>query len=231
MGLQRSPTGRKIELVIFDCDGVLIDSEELSASVLSGMMAEVGMPITPEIFRSDFLGRSFASATAKAMERFGRPVPEDFQMQYRSRLLAAMRGNLKAMPGVKEMLDAMTVPYCLATSSSPQRLAVSMEESGLGHYFAGKSFTASMVQNGKPAPDLMFHAARSMGANSQNCVVIEDSEMGLRSALNAGMKAWRFVGGSHLRHFRDLPSDVKPHLILDSMPALNKAFRDIGVAK
>jgi HAD superfamily hydrolase (TIGR01509 family) len=230
-GLQTSSTARKVELVIFDCDGVLIDSEELSASVLSGMMAEIGMPITPEIFRSDFLGRSFASATAKATERFGKPVPADFQMQYRSRLLSAMRGHLQAMPGVKVVLDAMTVPYCLATSSSPQRLAVSMEETALGPYFVEKSFTASMVENGKPAPDLMFHAARMMNAKSENCVVIEDSEMGLRSALNAGMQAWRFVGGSHLRLNRDLPSDVKPHLILDSMAAMHNAFRDIGAAK
>lgn len=229
--MQRSPVGEAIELVIFDCDGVLIDSEELSAWVLSGMMAEIGMPITPQIFRSDFLGRSFASATAKATERFGKPMPDDFQMQYRSRLLAAMRGNLREMPGVKDMLDAMLVPYCLATSSSPQRLAVSMEETGLGRYFDGKSFTASMVKNGKPAPDLMFHAAATMGAAAQNCVVIEDSEMGLRSALNAQMLAWRFVGGSHLREFRDLPFDVIPHRTVDSMTALNKAFRDIGVAK
>lgn len=229
--MQRLTAGDTIELVIFDCDGVLIDSEELSAWVLSGMMAEIGMPITPQIFRSDFLGRSFASATAKATERFGKPMPEDFQMQYRSRLLAAMRGNLREMPGVKDMLDAMLIPYCLATSSSPQRLAVSMEETGLGRYFEGKSFTASMVKNGKPAPDLMFHAASIMGFEPKKCVVIEDSEMGLRSALNAGMAPWRFVGGAHLREFRDLPSDVIPHRILDSMAALNKAFREVGVAK
>ncbi len=228
--MQTSSTGGKVDLVIFDCDGVLIDSEELSASVLSGMMAEIGLPITPEIFRSDFLGRSFASATAKAMERFGKPVPDDFQMKYRSRLLAAMRGNLQPMPGVRAVLDAMTVPFCLATSSSPQRLAVSMEETGLGPYFEGRSFTASMVTNGKPAPDLMLHAAHVMKAKPELCVVIEDSEMGLRSALNAGMQTWRFVGGSHLQVNRDLPSDVKPHLILDSMAALHNALRNIGAA-
>ena len=152
-------------------------------------------------------------------------------MQYRSRLLSAMRGNLQAMPGINAVLDAMVVPYCLATSSSPQRLAVSMEETKLGPYFADKSFTASMVENGKPAPDLMFHAARMMKAKPENCVVIEDSEMGLRSALNAGMQAWRFVGGSHLRMNRDLPSDVKPHRILDSMAAMHNAFREIGAAR
>ncbi len=195
------------------------------------MMAEVGMPITPEIFRSDFLGRSFASATAKAAERFGRPLPQDFQLQYRRRLLAFMRGNLMAMPGVFEVLDAMAVPFCLATSSSPQRLEVSLAETGLGKYFAGKAYTASLVEHGKPAPDLMFHAARAMGVAPEKCLVIDDSEMGLRAGLNAGMLAWRFAGGSHLKDNADLPADVKPQRILDSMQGLLEAFRDIGVAK
>ena len=117
--MPHSPPKRKIELVIFDCDGVLVDSEALSASVLMQMMAEVGMPMTPEIFRSDFLGRSFASAAARASQRFGRPLPEEFAATYRTRLLAMMVGNLKAMSGVEKVLAAMAVPFCLATGSSP----------------------------------------------------------------------------------------------------------------
>ncbi len=220
-----------VDLVIFDCDGVLIDSELLSAGVLMNMMAEVGLPITPEIFRSDFLGRSFASATQKVEVRFGRSFPPEFQMEYRSRLLTRMRGNLKAMPGVEEVLNAMTVPFCLATGSSPQRLQVSMEESGLGAYFSGKSYTASQVTHGKPAPDLPLYAASRMHCDPEKTLVIEDSEMGLRSALAAGMTVWHFVGGSHMRGTPNLPSDVKPHRVLDSMPALHNAFREIGIAR
>ncbi len=219
-----------IELVIFDCDGVLIDSEMLSSSVLMQLMAEVGLPITPEIFRSDFLGRSFASAAERVAQRFAKTLPDDFQMQYRARLLTRMRGNLKPMPGVEAVLGAMTVPICLATSSSPPRLAVSLEESKLGPFFGDRCYTASQVKNGKPAPDLLFHAAAAMNANPSRTLVIEDSEMGLRSAIAAGMAVWHFIGGSHMRGASDLPSDVKPHRVLDSMPALHNAFRQIGIA-
>ena len=137
------------DLVIFDCDGVLVDSEMLSAGVLMGMMAEIGLPITPEVFRADFLGRSFASAKAKTEARFGRAMPQDFQLRYRSRLLQRMKGNLRAIPDVAKVLEAMSLPFCLATSSSPERLAVSLAETGLAHWFEGRRFTASEVQKGK----------------------------------------------------------------------------------
>jgi HAD superfamily hydrolase (TIGR01509 family) len=228
--LQGLPATNKVELVIFDCDGVLIDSEDLSASVLSGMMAEIGLPITPQIFRSDFLGRSFASATARVEERFGKSFPADFQMKYRSRLLSRMRGNLKSMPGVENVLKAMKVPYCLATGSSPPRLQVSMEESKLGHFFRGKSYTASLVKNGKPAPDLPLYAAAAMCAKPEETLVIEDSEAGLRAALAANMQTWHFIGGSHCKDASPLPDDVKPHRVLDSMAALHDAFRELGIA-
>ena len=220
----------KIDLVIFDCDGVLIDSELLSASVLMGLMAEAGLPITAEIFRTDFLGRSFASATKQVEKRFGRSFPPEFQMDYRNRLLTRMRGQLKAMPGVEDVLDAIKVPFCLATSSSPPRLEVSMEESKLGPYFAGKSYTAALVTHGKPAPDLPLYAAAQMGADPKNTLVIEDSEMGLRSALAAEMITWHFIGGSHCRDMAPLPDDVRPHRVLDSMPALHNAFRELGIS-
>ena len=225
-----SPQKRKIELVIFDCDGVLVDSEVLSASVLMQMMSEVGMPLTPEIFRSDFLGRSFASAAARATQRFGRPMPEDFAEAYRTRLLTTMVGNLQAMPGVERVLAAMSVTFCLATGSSPPRLAVSMAETGLEEFFNGRSFTASMVRHGKPAPDLFLHVAAEMKVKPISCLVIEDSEMGVSAALAANMQVWHFAGGGHIKGGYCLPLDLVPHRVLDSMPALLDAFREIGIA-
>ena len=209
---------------------MLVDSELLSASVLMGMMEEIGLPITPEIFRSDFLGRSFASASDRVERRLGRSFPPDFNTQYRVRLLDRMKGNLHAMPGVETVLQNMCVPFCLATSSSPPRLAVSMQESGLGAFFETCSFTASLVKNGKPAPDLPLHAAAKMNTAPENCLVIEDSEMGVRSGLAAGMEVWHFAGGGHVKAGYHLPQDVKPHRVLDSMPALHEAFRHIGIA-
>ena len=223
-------TTPKISLVIFDCDGVLIDSEVLSSSVLKQLLAELGFPITQEEFRSDFLGRSFASATKRVETRTGKLFPADLNLQYRERLLARMKGNLHPMPGVEKLLTAMRVRYCLATSSSPPRLEVSMTESHLGPYFEGRMYTSTMVQNGKPAPDLMFHAAAQMGVAPENCLVIEDSEMGLRAGLAAGMQVWHFVGGGHLQGGFTLPPDVHPHRTLDSMQAMHDAFRKMELA-
>ena len=219
------PPRKKVELVIFDCDGVLVDSEMLSASVLMQMLSEIGLPITHEIFRSDFLGRSYASATERFERRIGKPFPPEFNAEYRTRLLEKMRGNLKSMTGVEEVLAAMRVPYCLATGSSPPRLAVTLAESGLEKYFTGRAFTTSLVKNGKPAPDIFLHVASTMGANVASCLVIEDSEMGVRAALAAGMEVWHFAGGSHIKAGYRLPEDVVPHQVLDSMSALHDAFR------
>lgn len=214
-------------LVIFDCDGVLVDSEMLSASVLTAMLAEEGFSITPAIFRSDFLGRSFASASARVKERFGRPLPEDFEPRYRLRLKDRMREALQPMPGVHEALDAIRragIPFCLATSSNPQRLAVSLEVTELSEHFAGCCFTASEVKAGKPAPDLFLHVAARMGAEPQRCLVIEDSEMGVRAGLAAGMRVWHFRGGAHIKAGYELPEDVRPHGSIDDMNALTAAL-------
>lgn len=228
--MQHFQPKRKIDLVIFDCDGVLVDSEMLSASVLMQMMNEAGLPITSEIFRSDFLGRSFASATERFERRVGKSFPPEFNAQYRVRLLDRMRGNLRSMMGVEDVLSSMIAPFCLATGSSPPRLEVSMTESRLEKFFIGRSFTASLVKNSKPAPDLFFHVAAAMSADPTHCLVIEDSEMGVRAALAAGMEVWHFAGGSHIKAGYRLPEDVVPHQVLDSMPALHDALRKKNLA-
>lgn len=213
-----------MSLVIFDCDGVLADSEMLSAGVLMGMMAEVGLPITPEIFRSDFLGRSFASAAGRVLQRFGRPLPDDFQAGYRERLFARMRSDLRPMDGVFDMLAALRMPFCLATSSSPERLSITLEVTGLKPYFAGRSFTASEVVHGKPAPDLFLHAAGRMGIAPSRCLVIEDSEMGVQAARAAGMMVWHFTGGAHFKGGYQLPADVLPDRVISGMAELRDAL-------
>ena len=211
---------RFIRAVIFDCDGVLVDSEMLSAGVLMEMMAEIELPITSEIFRSDFLGRSFAAAALRAEQRFGRPLPADFQTNYRSRLLRRMAADLQPMTGVRALLQRMRAPYCLATSSSPERLAVSLDVTGLAPFFAGMAFTASQVPHGKPAPDLFLFAAERLGVRPQECLVIEDSEMGIRAAQAAGMAAWHFAGGAHIRAGYRLPGGVVPERRVESMDEL-----------
>ena len=218
-----------IDLVIFDCDGVLVDSEMLSAGVLMAMMAEAGLPITPEIFRSDFLGRSFSSAAGRVAERFGRPMPEDFQMNYRKRLLARMETELQAMTGIEIVLKAMRIPFCLATGSSPPRLELSLRVTGLHPYFEGRAYTASLVLNGKPAPDLYIYAAAQMGVASEKCLVIEDSEMGVRAAKAARMAVWHFTGGAHIKSGYRLPHGLTANRAVANMGELHQQFRERGL--
>lgn len=219
-----------IDLVIFDCDGVLVDSEMLSAGVLMAMMTEEGYPLSEEAFRSDFLGRSFAAAALRARERFGRPLPEEFESRYRDRLFARLEAELKPMEGVASVLAAMAVPFCLATSSSPRRLSLSLRASGLTEFFERRCFTASEVQRGKPAPDLFLHAAEQMGALPERCLVIEDSELGVRAGLAAGMKVWHFAGGCHVLAGYRLPEDLSPQRVVAGMAELGQAFRELGLS-
>jgi HAD superfamily hydrolase (TIGR01509 family) len=228
--MRSSPSGksrhqfRRLSLVIFDCDGVLVDSEMLSAEVLMAMMAEAGLPITPEIFRSDFLGRSYASAAGRVLQRFGRPLPDDFQAGYRERLFARMRSDLLPMDGVFDVLRTLSMPFCLATSSSPERLAITLVVTGLEQYFVGRRFTASEVAHGKPAPDLFLHAAARMGVPPAECLVLEDSEMGVLAARAAGMMVWHFTGGAHFRDGYKLPRGVLPDRVICGMAELQRAL-------
>lgn len=224
-------TARAYDLVIFDCDGVLVDSEMLSASVLMAMLEEIGLPITAEIFRTDFLGRSFAGAASRAHQRFGRPLPDGFEGDYRERLLARMRSDLKPMEGVTPVIDALLVPHCLATSSSPARLGVSLGVTGLESYFRDRAFTASEVKNGKPAPDLFIHAAARMGVDPSRAIVIEDSEQGVRAGLAAGMAVCHFAGGAHVKAGYRLPESLMPDFVTGSMAELGQLFARLGIAQ
>jgi len=218
------------QLVIFDCDGVLVDSEMLSAGVLMAMMAGEGFPLSQEAFRSDFLGRSFSAAALRVQERFGRPLQEDFESRYRDRLFAVLEDELKAMDGVAEVLAQLRVPFCLATSSTPRRLALSLRASGLAQFFEGRCFTASEVKKGKPAPDLFLHAATRMGFAPAQCLVIEDSELGVRAGMAAGMEVWHFAGGCHVRAGYRLPSELMPQRAVPGMRELGAAFRELGLS-
>jgi HAD superfamily hydrolase (TIGR01509 family) len=205
--------GMARDLVIFDCDGVLIDSEVISARMLIAELRSYGVAIDLPYVTRNFLGRSYPTVLREVRDTFGVTLPDHFEADYRARLLAAFVTDLKIMPGVAAAIAALTVPYCLATSSSPERLAHSLGLLGLTDVFAGRTFTASRVAHGKPAPDLFLLAATEMGTPPDCCLVIEDSETGIRAGLAAGMEVWRFTGGSHLQGL-DLtpPPDATPHL-------------------
>lgn len=201
----------RFDLVIFDCDGVLIDSEIISARMLVAELARLGVAIDLDYVASHFLGRSYPVVVDQIRREFGLTLPPGFEDTYRTALLAAFEAELRPMQGAAKTLAALAVPWCVATSSSPRRAAQSLRLTGFGHLVGPRLFTASQVARGKPAPDLFLHAAATMGAAPTRTLVIEDSEMGLRAARAAGMIAWRFTGGSHLAgRVLDEPPDAAP---------------------
>ena len=188
-----------IDLVIFDCDGVLIDSEVISARMLVAELATRNVQITMDYVAHHFLGRSYPVVLQQIRKEFGVDLPPEFETAYRASLLAAFESELKPVEGVRQVIEKLAADYCLATSSSPPRLAKSLEITGLTDLFAGRTTTASEVAHGKPAPDLFLLAAEKRGAAPDRCLVIEDSENGIKAGLAAGMQVFRFTGGSHLK--------------------------------
>ena len=200
------------ELVIFDCDGVLIDSEIISAQMLVSELAGLGVRIDLDYVAQHFLGRSYPTVMQQIRREFGLDLPPQFEDQYRQRLMAAFEAGLTVIPHVKGVLETLALPYCVATSSSPMRAKRSLEIAGLSG-LAPHLFTSTMVTRGKPAPDLFLHAAGMLGVDPSRCLVIEDSLNGIRAARAAGMPVWRFVGGSHLAgRLEPEPPEATPDL-------------------
>jgi HAD superfamily hydrolase (TIGR01509 family) len=215
-------------LVIFDCDGVLIDSEIISARMLVAELGKLGLTIDLDYVAQHFLGRSYPVVMDKIRRELGLDLPAEFEGAYRESLLAAFRDGLRVVPHVRKVLEDIGVPFCVATSSSPGRAAMSLELAGLGDLVRGRLFTASMVARGKPEPDLFLHAAREMGADPSRTLVIEDSLTGVRAALAAGMTVWRFVGASHLGPDTPAePDDARPHRRLVSFGSFFQIAPDL----
>ena len=220
------------QLLIFDCDGVLIDSEVISARQLIAELKGYGVEMDMAFVSRHFLGRSYPVVLKEVREGWGVQLPDRFEADYRARLLAAFERDLTAMPGIRETLRDLAIPYCLATSSSPERMRKSLEITGLSALFQGRAFTASEVARGKPAPDLFLHAAARMGADPAACIVLEDSLNGVCAGLAAGMRVWRFTGGSHLKGL-DLtpPEDAIPEASFCDFPALRAAHPGLFAAE
>lgn len=219
----------RIGLVIFDCDGVIADSEILSASVMIGQLAELGLILGPDDIRRDFLGRSFPTVAKVIRERFDRELPADFEAEYRRRLLLRFEGELAPTPGFPEMLGDFRTPCCVATSSSRPRVERTLQLLGLSDFFGPDVFTASQVAHGKPAPDLFLFAASRMGIEPAAALVVEDSLPGIEAARAAGMRVLAYHGASHLRgHPLAIPADVQSFDNWRDFPHLLKQAETLG---
>jgi HAD superfamily hydrolase (TIGR01509 family) len=189
-----------INLVIFDCDGVLVDSEILSQRVLLNMLEKVGVVVSEDYFLTHFLGFNFEHVTAKVFADFSVTLTSEFRQSYRAALINVFETELQQTHQLESVLSQLNVGSCVATSGSPEKVKHSLHYTNLEQYFDDRVFTSSEVKNGKPAPDLFLHAAEKMGVSAQNCLVIEDSNAGVAAALAANMHVIRYTGASHLKN-------------------------------
>jgi HAD superfamily hydrolase (TIGR01509 family) len=186
---------RPLQLVIFDCDGVLVDSERLAVRVEAAVLAELGWPLSQAEVIERFMGRSQAFMVQAILERLGDRLPDGWQQRLDRGYRAAFDAELTPVDGVVEALDRIATPTCVASGGSHETLRHTLGLTGLYERFQGRIFSASEVAEGKPAPDLFLHAAARMGAEPAACAVVEDSRYGVEAARAAGMLAFGYTGG------------------------------------
>ena len=188
---------RPPELVIFDCDGVLVDSEVIASRIFAACLAEIGVTLSIEQAMTFGVGKSAAALGAALEQAFGRPLPADFIERMRARVMAAFTDELRAVDGVEQLLAALTLPRCVASNSHIDRVRHALAATGLLSHLDPHIYTAAMVARGKPAPDLFLFAASRHRVAPGRCLVVEDSPGGVVAALAAGMPVIGFVGASH----------------------------------
>ena len=186
-----------VSLVIFDCDGVLIDSEPIANRVFMEQLSGAGLALPLDEVLRTFVGRTRDGCIALASEMLGRPLPEGFGAAWDEALHAALRREVRPVAGIPELLDGMARPWCVASNGQRERMEIALEAAGLLDRVRGRLFTAQEVARPKPAPDLFLHAARVMGHAPAATAVVEDTPTGVRAAVAAGMRAFAYAAAPH----------------------------------
>lgn len=183
----------RFDLIIFDNDGVLVDSEPVANQVLASLLTEYGFPCTPAESIATFMGHSVPQVRAMVETRLGRSLPDDLEARYVERLFPTFERSLQPIPGIVDALRAIDQAVCVASSGTHQRIRLTLGATGLWDRFGGRVFSAQDVARGKPAPDLFLHAAASLGVDPRRCAVVEDSPAGVTAANAAEMTSFGFV--------------------------------------
>jgi HAD superfamily hydrolase (TIGR01509 family) len=218
--------------LIYDCDGVLVDSEVLAGAALAELMTNLGHPLTGAECSRIFGGLNVTDVLAKAEQILGRPVPPDRGEEAGQRLLARFRQELQPVNGVAATITSLPYRRCVCSSSAPERLRLSLEVTGLAPLFGNDVFSAAQVEHGKPAPDLFWFAARSLGETPSDAIVIEDSPLGIAAARAAGMRSIGFVGASHVASdLRERLQTAGADLVIDAMVDLPDAIATLSDRK
>lgn len=184
-------------MIIFDCNGVLVDSEPIAAAVLAKELQRAGIQVTPQLIARYFTGRRPTDVFAEVEAATGVALPLNFASNVAYSTMSRLRAELRVTPHVGYALSWLRGPKCVASSSPLERIKLSLDVTDLRRYFGANLFSASDVAAGKPKPDLFLHAAAQVGIDPKDCIVVEDSPAGVSAAAAAGMAAIGYVGGSH----------------------------------
>ena len=215
-------------LVIFDCDGVLVDSEGLGNRILVESVRELGLSLSLAEALILFRGCKMADCVATIAGRLGRPLPDDFVSTLRARTAEAFRHELQAVPGVHDALNRISVPVCVASSGPREKITLALSVTGLLPRFEGRIFSSYEVGSWKPAPDLFLHAAATLGAAPNSCAVVEDSALGVRAGIAAGMRVFAYTADSDRTELESLGATTFGHM--DELPSLLHKLNETTVA-
>lgn len=210
------------KLVIFDCDGVLVDSEPLSLDVLVRVLRSAGVEMDVDEATDRFLGKSLKTMSDILHDEYGLAVDDAFLEEMRVDLYKRFEQELQPVAGITVALDQLDIPRCVASSSQMERIRLSLDITGLLPKLEPHIFSSAMVERGKPAPDLFLHAAAEMKTPPENCIVVEDSPAGVQAAKAAGMRVFAFTGATHARSERHLENlrRLEPDAVFDDMREL-----------
>lgn len=184
-----------VKCIIFDCDGVLVDTEKIGNGVLLEMASEHGFEMKIEDAYRNFNGRKLKDCFRYIEETIDKELPETFETEFRQRSFDAFKTQVKPMEGVIEFIDKLTIPYCVASSGPVEKICLNLEVAGLLGKFEDKLFSSYQIGSWKPEPGIFLHAAKEMGFDVKDCIVIEDSVAGVRAGMDGGFKVYGFANG------------------------------------
>jgi HAD superfamily hydrolase (TIGR01509 family) len=208
----------RFDLVIFDCDGVLVDSELIANRIFAALLNELGASVTLDTMFERFVGHSMADCLVIVEELLGRVPPADLVTTLRARTNAALAVELRAVDGVAAVLDSLAVPYCVASSGDHDKMRTTLGLTGLLPRFEGRLFSATEVARGKPAPDVFLYAAQRMGCAPARAAVVEDTPIGVQGAIAAGMTVFGYAGHTPAERLRH--AGATPFATMAELPAL-----------
>lgn len=205
----------KYKCVIFDCDGVLVDSEGITARVISEITAELGVLMEEAFILKTFMGKSFNDIMVYLENQIAGRLPENFEQHYRQKTFAAFQTDLKPIPGIHQVLENLNVPFCVASSGPSSKIRHNLSITGLIDKFEDRIFSCYDIKAWKPQPDIFLHAAQTMGFEPKQCAVVEDSPIGVQAAIAGGFDVFIYQG-----HAQETNSVFQKGVIFNRMEEL-----------